>query len=560
MRDWQNIAATDYDVVVIGGGINGAGTARDAALRGLRTIVIEKNDFASGTSSWSTRLVHGGLRYLEQFEFSLVRESLREREILLRNAPHLVHPLLLTVPIYGERSRPYWKVWAGMMLYDLFSYDKSVPIHRMVRGGALKQVARGLDGENLKGGAQYYDAQAEYAERLCLENIFAARDAGATVCNYVTVTGLERTGKRIHQVQCQDSLTGETFTVPLTAKGMVINTAGPWVDQVLERVRGEFVCDRQIGGTKGSHIIVDPFPGMPETAFYVEAKSDKRPFFIVPWLGRVLIGTTDLRFGGDLDRVKANTDEIDYLLNETNAILPTANLSRADIKFTYSGVRPLPYRQQSHSQKTGAFTRKHTLHDHSPEGVQNLVSLIGGKLTTYRHVGEEMVDWVYRKRGQTPPPCPTLSTPLPGCIQATDPRIQAATRQYASLLSRETVSHLFTLYGSGAQQVLALVDETMELAESISPHLPDIKAQIVYAVNQELAQTYLDITRRRTTLAMQDHYGFNALPILAEVLQKYCGWTEERCDRNRAEYYTFMRENCIPDFQLGAIEESLAIA
>ncbi|MGB0560729.1 MAG: glycerol-3-phosphate dehydrogenase [Spirulinaceae cyanobacterium] len=562
MRDWQAIAATDYDVVVIGGGINGAGTARDAALRGLRTIVLEKNDFASGTSSWSTRLVHGGLRYLEQFEFALVRESLHEREILLRNAPHLVHPLLLTVPIYGERSRPYWKVWAGMILYDLFSYDKSVPIHRMLRGGALKQVARGLDRENLNGGAQYYDAQAEYAERLCLENIFAARDAGATVCNYTTVTGLERSGNRISQVQCQDQFTGETFSVPLAANGMVINTAGPWVDKVLGRVSDGFSCDRQIGGTKGSHIIVDYFPGMPETAFYVEAKSDKRPFFIVPWLGQVLIGTTDLIFEGDLDHLKADNDEIDYLLNETNSIIPTANLSRADIKFTYSGVRPLPYTPQEtgKNKSAGAFTRKHILRDHATEGVQNLVSLIGGKLTTYRHVGEEMVDWVFQKRGQTPPPCPTLTTPLPGCISATDPRIQAATRQYASLLSRETVSHLFTLYGSQAQQVLALVDETTELAKLISPNLPDIKAQIVYAAQQELAETYLDITRRRTTIAMQDHYGLDALPVLAEVLQKYCGWTRERCDRNRTDYYEFMRNNCIPDFQLGAIEEPLAVA
>lgn len=556
MRDWQAIAQTPYDVIVIGGGINGAGTARDAALRGLKTLVLEKNDFASGTSSWSSRLVHGGLRYLEQFEFALVRESLREREVLLRNAPHLVHPLLLTVPIYRERSRPYWKVWAGMVLYDLFSYDKSVPLHRMVRGGALQQVLRGLDPENLAGGAQYYDAQAEYAERLCLENIFAAQAAGATVCNYVTVTGLQRTGDRLSVINCQDTLTGETFTVQVAAEGTVVNTAGPWVDRVLERVDSGWQGDRQIGGTKGSHIIVERFPGMPDAALYVEAKSDKRPFFILPWLGQVLIGTTDLLFAGDLDRVKADTTEIDYLLNETNAIIPTANLSRADIKFTYAGVRPLPYTQ---GKDTGAFTRKHILRDHSPEGVNNLVSLIGGKLTTYRHVGEEIVDWIYQKRGQTAPPCPTLTTPLPGCISATDPRIQSATRQYASLISRESISHLFTLYGTQATAVLALVDAAPELAQKISPNLPDIQAQIVYAVNQELAQTYLDITRRRTTIAMQEQYGLKALPVLAAVLQKHCGWTPERCDRARADYYDYMRNNCIPDFQLGAIEAELQV-
>lgn len=556
MRDWHAIAQQTYDVVIIGGGVNGAATARDAALRGLKTLLVEKNDFASGTSSWSTRLVHGGLRYLEQFEFSLVRESLRERELLLKNAPHLVHPLLLTVPIYGGRSRPFWKVWAGMLLYDIFSYDKSVPIHRMLRQGALKQVVRGLDEENLNGGAQYYDAQAEYAERLCLENIFAAQDAGATVCNYVAVVGLEKTGDRITQVDCQDTLTGERFTVQTSPETLFVNTAGPWVDQVLDVVSPVFKGDRKIGGTKGSHIIVDRFPGMPDSAFYVEAKSDKRPFFIVPWLGKVLIGTTDLLFEGDLDRVKANNDEIDYLIAETNAIVPTANLSRADIRFTYAGVRPLPYSQ---GKNTGAFTRKHILHDHHTEGIQNLVSLIGGKLTTYRHVGEELVDWVYAKRGQTPPPCPTLTTPLPGCIRATDPRIQSAMRQYASLLSRESVSHLFTLYGSQAGPVLALVERSPDLAQKISPNLPDIRAQIVYAAKTELAQTYLDITRRRTTIAMQENYGLNALPIISEVLQQYCGWTAERCDRNAQNYLDYMRDNCVPDFQLAAIDAQFKV-
>ena len=174
-----------YDLIVIGGGINGAGVARDGALRGLKTILIEKGDFASGTSSWSSRLVHGGLRYLEYFEFSLVREALREREILLRTAPHLVNPLLLTIPIYSDRSRAYAKIWAGMILYDIFSYDKTLPSHRMLSAAKFKQLFRSLDPENLRGGAQYYDGQVALAERLCLENIISANTAGATVLNYV---------------------------------------------------------------------------------------------------------------------------------------------------------------------------------------------------------------------------------------------------------------------------------------------------------------------------------------------------------------------------------------
>ena len=548
MRDLSSIQTEAYDLIVIGGGVNGAGVARDAALRGLKTILLEKDDFASGTSSWSTRLVHGGLRYLEYFEFPLVRESLREREVLLRNAPHLVKPLLLTVPVYGGRSRPYWKIWAGMILYDLFSYDKSVPLHRMLLKGQFQQLFRALDPEHLQGGAQYYDAQAEYAERLCLETIFDARERGAQVLNYAEVTGLTRVGDRITQVQVQDRLSGQAFTLQSQAAGVVVNTAGPWVDQVLQRGQpAEIGQGRKIGGTKGSHIIVDRFPGMPDTGLYVEAKSDGRPFFILPFLNQVLIGTTDLPFQGPLEPLKADNAEIDYLLAETNAIVTTANLSRADVRFTYSGVRPLPYAE---GKAPGALTRRHLLHDHHTEGVCNLISLIGGKLTTYRHVGEEIVDWACQRLKRPRAACPTLSAPLPGCLVPTDPQIKAAVADYCSLVPAATVFHLFTLYGAKGREVLALVDAEPELAAPITPKLPDIRAQIVYAVQEEMAQTFLDITRRRTTIAMQDDYGFPALPALRETLQRYCGWEAARCDRQEAEYYTYMRDNCVPDYAL----------
>lgn len=348
MRDLAQIQQQEYDLIIIGGGINGAGVARDAALRGLKTIVIEKEDFAGGSSSWSTRLIHGGLRYLEYFEFPLVRESLKEREVLLRTAPHLVKPILLTIPIYGDRSRPYWKIWAGMILYDIFSFDKTLPLHRMLPRAQFKQLFRYVDREHLTGGSQYYDGQVTLAERLCLENIISAENAGATALNYAEVIELPLENNRISSVVCQDKLTGETFTISGSQNAVVVNTSGPWVDKVckLGHKEGKDVPignARKIGGTKGSHIVVSKFPGAPEnTSLYVEAKSDGRPFFIVPWLGMYLIGTTDIPFKGDLDRVKANDDEIDYLLTETNNIIPAANLTREDIRFTYSGVRPLP--------------------------------------------------------------------------------------------------------------------------------------------------------------------------------------------------------------------------
>ncbi|MEM7593039.1 MAG: glycerol-3-phosphate dehydrogenase, partial [Cyanobacteria bacterium P01_A01_bin.83] len=527
MRDFAQIQRTDYDVIIIGGGINGAGVARDAALRGLKTILVEKNDFASGSSSWSSRLIHGGLRYLEYFEFPLVRESLKEREVLLRNAPHLVTPLQLTIPIYGDRSRPYWKIWAGMILYDIFSFDKTLPVHRMLPKAKFKQLFRSLDRENLSGGSQYYDGQVTLAERLCLENIISAENAGATALNYVEVTELTIKENRITDVVCKDKLTGDSFVISGSSDAMVINTAGPWIDHVCKQGRKEGqkspIGDKnKNGSTKGSHIVVEEFPGAPGSTLYVEAKSDGRPFFIIPWLGKYLIGTTDLPYKEDFDNMKADNQEIDYLLQETNNIIPTANLKRDDIIFTYSGVRPLP---NSEGKKPGSITRKHIIFDHRQEGVRNLLTLIGGKLTTYRNVGEEMVDAILKRTKRSPKSCQTDSLPLPGCILPSDKRIQQAITEYSSTLSINTIDHLFSVYGARALEVLALTRETPELSEPLVTDLPDIKAQIVFAVTNESAHTLVDILRRRTTLAMNGHYGMNLLPIVTETLSKYCGWT-----------------------------------
>ncbi len=549
MPDYSTVEATTYDLIVIGGGINGVAVARDAALRGLKTILIEKSDFGAGTTSWSSRLVHGGLRYLEYFEFNLVRESLREREILLRAAPHLVKPIQMTIPIYAQGSRSYWEIQAGMVLYDLLSYDKSLPNHRMLGEKKMRQLFRDVEPEGCRGAAQYYDAQVEYAERLCLEIVLSAQDAGATMLSYVTVTQLQRSGNRIASLVCRDSDTGAAFTVRGHDQTVVINTSGPWVDSVCRSgIQGNAPAPvgktRKIGGTRGSHIIVEKFPGAPDEALYVEALTDGRPFFILPWLGMCLIGTTDIRFDGDLDKVHANNDEIDYLLNETNRVIPTAQLTRDLVRFTYAGIRPLPY---SEGKKTSSITRSHVLYDHTPEAVENMVSLIGGKLTTHRQVGEEMVDAALKKQRKQRQPhshSATRQAPLPGAMA------MHGARDMITTANRDVVAHLLSVYGARTPEVLALVEEFPELAEPIVAGQPEIKAQIVYSIRAELARTYVDICRRRTAVAMRGNYGFDALPVVAEVLKRYCGWSGEQCDRNLLDYYTFMRDNCIPEYQL----------
>lgn len=393
-----------FDVVIIGAGINGAGIARDAAMRGLSVLLVDKSDIGTGTTSASTRLIHGGLRYLEHYEFGLVRESLRERETLLKIAPHLVRPLPITIPIYKHSRRGRATIRAGMIAYDLLSIGKSLPRHRMLsRGETLKQ-SPGLNPEGLLGSALYFDAQVEFPERLVLENVLAARGHGAEVLTYTPVTNFRGEG---------DSVSGVEFVSEglsqFARAAVVINAAGPWVDRLLERAPVQ--SPRLIGGTKGSHMVVSPFPGAPTTAIYIEARSDRRPFFIIPWNGKYLIGTTDVRFEDDPDDVRSEPWEIDYLLSETNLAFPSAQLTRERILFTYAGVRPLARTDDKDEQ---SITRRHFICEH-PQ-LKNLLSIVGGKLTTYRNLAEECVDLIFRKLGRSSPPCTTAKEVLPGAV------------------------------------------------------------------------------------------------------------------------------------------------
>ena len=387
-----------FDVIIIGAGINGAGIARDAAMRGLKVLLIDKGDVGNGTTSASTRLIHGGLRYLEHFEFGLVRESLREREILLRIASHLVRPLAITIPIYKQSKRGPLMIRAGMIFYDLLSWGKSLPRHRMLSRAETLERWPGLNSDGLLGSALYYDAQIEFPERLVMENVLSARKFGAEVLTYTCVTNLPVTDSKVSAVE----FVSEDGRKQFAEASVVINAAGPWIDQVLERA--PIKSPKLIGGTKGSHLVVPPFPGAPANAIYVEARSDVRPVFIIPWNELYLIGTTDVRFEGDPDDVRCEPWEVDYLLSETNLALPGAHLTRDSILYAYSGVRPLPVTSDKDEQ---SITRRHFIRQH-PQ-LPNLLSIVGGKLTTYRSLAEECVDLIFRKLGKDSPPCRTAT-------------------------------------------------------------------------------------------------------------------------------------------------------
>lgn len=395
------VRALTHDVLIIGAGINGAGIARDAAMRGLKVLLIDKGELGGGTTSASTRLIHGGLRYLEHFEFGLVYESLREREVLLRIAPHLVRPLPITIPIYKHGKRGRLTIRAGMILYDLLSWSKSLPRHRMLSRAQTLERWPGLNPEGLAGSALYYDAQVEFPERLVVENVMSAREFGAEVLTHTRVTGFDVEEGTVSGVKFISEDGDEQFA----EAAVVINAAGPWIDQVLDRVPVE--SPKLIGGTKGSHIVVAPFLTAPSNAIYLEARSDGRPIFIIPWNKLYLIGTTDVRFEGNPDEVRCEQWEIDYLLAETNLALPNAGLTPDNILYTYSGVRPLPVTGDKDEQN---ITRRHFIREHPR--LPNLLSIVGGKLTTYRSLAEECVDLIFRKLGRNSPPCRTATEML----------------------------------------------------------------------------------------------------------------------------------------------------
>jgi glycerol-3-phosphate dehydrogenase len=503
-----------YDLVIIGGGINGAGIARDAILRGLSVILLEKNDFGSGTTSWSSRLIHGGLRYLEYGELPLVYESLHERAHLRRIAEHLVSPIRINIPIYDRSKRGRLTIRLGMIAYDLLSYRKTLPRHRMLSRDELLRREPGLNADGLKGGAQYYDAQVTYAERLVLENIIAAAASGAVVKNYSPVQSIGLHDGRTMSVGYLDADSGSSEHV----KGrLVINASGPWVDRVLRKSTAR--PRRLMGGTKGSHIIVGEFQGAPRDAFYVEAASDGRPFFIIPWNEQYLIGTTDIRYSGDPGVVRASRAEIHYLLDETNMVFPGANLQTADIHFAHAGVRPLPRRIRG---PESAITRKHIIKRHRG-ALRGVFSIIGGKLTTFRNLAEQVVDRVDRQLDAGLPPCVTSAKSLPGAAGIGEAREKLAR---VPGLSEKGCERMIAIYGGRANEIVELASTMPDLSRVVGSERNILTAEVVFAIRQEFARALTDLMHRRLMLGLSADQGDEIASVVADIAASEFGWDD----------------------------------
>ncbi len=521
--------ATDaFDALIIGGGVTGCGIARDAALRGLRVALVEREDFASGTSSRSSRLIHGGLRYLEHGHLGLVFESSIERQRLLKLAPHLVRPLAFVWPVYEGSRVPRWKLSAGLMLYDALSLFRNV---KGYEGLSVRQVLAtepGLRPEGLKGGARYYDAATDDA-RLTLANAVGACEAGATVVNHASVRRLVVEEGRARGAIVVDHLTGQEVTVRARA---LVNATGPWSDEIrkLDSSKGE---THTVRGSKGVHIEVPRERLGNRDALTLLSPVDGRVMFILPAGPHAIIGTTETSTHAHPSEVRASEADVDYLLQSANGFFPQAHLTRADVISAWAGIRPLVASgYQSGGNDAGSASREHAI-DVSPTGV---LAITGGKLTTYRVMARDVVNAVEKHLGLAHRKPVTESLPLPGGdMDSFDAELAAALDAVGH--NAPLAQHLVRAYGSRWRGVWALAREDASLGLPLAEGLPYLRAEAAWGVAHELVHTLSDLLVRRLKVAFETRdAGRAAARLAADVMAPRLGWSPEETQARLADY------------------------
>jgi glycerol-3-phosphate dehydrogenase len=529
--DLAAMAREPVDLLVVGAGSTGAGIARDAAMRGIRTALIDKGDFGSGTSSRSSRLIHGGLRYLEMYDWRLVFEASRERRTLLRIAPHLVWPRSFLFPVYAGGRVSRWKLAAGLWLYDALALFRNVKAHQMLGKRALLRAEPGLRERGLRGGARYYDAQCDDV-RLTLANVRSAREHGALTVNYARLEQLELADGRVRGGRVTDVLLRESFTIRAS---MVVNATGPWSDGL----RGLAGAPPLLRPTKGTHIVVPRDRLGHHEAFTLSSPIDGRIMFIVPWGDLSYVGTTDTDWDLDADSVAADASDVVYLLRSANAFFPGARLQPEDVISAWAGLRPLL--KPADARSPSAVSREHRI----DEGPGGLISVLGGKLTTYRSMAEETVDLVLQRlSGLDGRPanarCRTHLEALPGGeVRDLAVIIQDAMREG---VSRELAERLTRLYGSETPAIVRLARMDPTLASPVVPGYPAIRAELVHSLRREMAVTLCDLLIRRTHLFYEvtGHAAVEAAEVV-DLAAAELGWDGVRKASELAAYLDEVR-------------------
>jgi len=474
-----------FHVIVVGGGINGVAIARECARAGRRTLLVEQHDFAAGTTSRATRIIHGGLRYLEHGELGLVRESLIERRRLLQERPHLVHPIHFLLALDQNSGRSALAIRTGLWLYRRLGGGK-------LQAGSSREdqlkLERLLDSGRRWSVFSYEDAQCEFPERLVAEWLVEAMEAGAVARNHTQVLAVDVRHRRVAGVLLRDQLSGKEQRVETT---WIINATGPWADRLCQRSRIE-TSHPMVGGVRGSHIVLPCFAGAPGAAVYTEAL-DKRPIFVIPWNEQVLVGTTEVADQGDPAKVQPSHEEIDYLVRSFVHLFPRVKLSAGDIRYTFAGVRPLPFAPK---ENASAVTRKHYLHDHAQDGAEHMISVIGGKLTTAAELARQCA----AKIGASPKSSRTIAIASESAALLLDQWVI----EIGGIggISEDTARGIVEWHGKRALDISRMAQRSPDLRAPLCSHSEHIVAEAVDAFAGECAATLGDVLLRRVPVAL----------------------------------------------------------
>lgn len=551
-RNTAALARQTWDVLIVGGGITGACIAWDAAQRGLKVALVDKGDFGSATSSAPSKLIHGGLRYLKNLEFGLVRESLRERRVMEIIAPHQVVPLPFILPAYGwGKMTGLPMLGAGMLLYEGLSYDKGWLEEEAKKLGVFKPLTRkgvldlvpDMPSQHLSGGFIYYDCQMLSPERLTLDFLLSAAEHGAELANYCQVTDFDVADQSMQGVKVKDLLSGERFEIQ--AK-VTVNASGPWADLLLGLMDGDPA--KKLLRSKGIHILTRP---LVEGHYALTlATASGRHLFLIPWRGRTLIGTTDKAYSGHPDDFKVTEADIVELIDEVNELMPSARLSMEDVQYFYGGLRPLVEAETSVKAESYQLSRKFEVYDHAERGLQGFLTVIGGKYTTARLLAEQTVDKILAKLEMPALPCHTSDTPVWGKSGYKHyDELEAAFRQRYPLLHQDLLSHLCRIYGARAGAVFERALTQPGMLEPLWQKEPDIVAEVYHALDNEMAIHLVDMLFRRTGLGTLGKPPQALLDRVGGIMAERLGWDAAQVaseQRTVLERYQPMKDAAVP--------------
>jgi glycerol-3-phosphate dehydrogenase len=546
-RDLTTLSDNVYDVVVIGGGIYGACVAWDAVLRGLTVALVEKGDFGSATSANSLKIIHGGFRYLQNFDLRRMRSSINERKTLMRIAPHLIHPLPVLIPTFGHGVVGREVMTIAMILNDLVGIDRNqlddpqklIPRGRSLsRDECLSLVPR-ISRKGLNGGVIFYDAQVYNSERLVVSFLRAAANAGGQMANYLKVIGLLRKNDQIRGVEVEDQLSGRHFTI---RAGMVVNTTGPWINQIWNLL-GHRYHGPNYRFAKAVNIVTRPLferyavglsGRMVNTEIDPAIRIHERFFFAVPWRGKSMIGTNYLEYDDTPDKFEVKPREIQTFLDMINQIYPAGDLKQEDITFVHGGLVPI----SGINPETGRLnlTRKYWIHDHRLEGVEGLLSVVGVKYTTARYVAEKVVDHIFNIWGKRPPESKSSQTPIfGGTIERFRLYSRDAIESHTDGSDKGSIDHLIYNYGAELPRLMNYLDGHASEGKKELDELAVLKAEVIHAVREEMALKLSDAVFRRTDLGTAEYPEHEHLRLSAEVMAAELGWGEDRIQRELEE-------------------------